>query len=99
MYVSLIRRLGPEMRILRELDPADIEREAGFAVAEGVRRMRAGQVIRKAGYDGEYGVISLFAPGELEMLSGQTSLLGPAAPAARAKPRARAAAPRPRARA
>ena len=95
MYVSLIRRLGPEMRILRELDPADIEREAGFAVAEGVRRMRAGQVIRKAGYDGEYGVISLFAPGELEMLSGQTSLLGPAAPAARAKPRARAAAPAP----
>ena len=94
-YISLIRRLGPEMRILRELDPADIEREAGFAVAEGVRRMRAGQVIRKAGYDGEYGVISLFAPGELEMLSGQTSLLGPAAPAARAKPRARAAAPAP----
>ena len=94
-YISLIRRLGPEMRILRELDPADIEREAGFAVAEGVRRMRAGQVIRKAGYDGEYGVISLFAPGELEMLSGQTSLLGPAAPAARAKPRARAAVPTP----
>ena len=94
-YISLIRRLGPEMRILRELDPADIEREAGFAVAEGVRRMRAGQVIRKAGYDGEYGVISLFAPGELEMLSGQTSLLGPAAPAARAKPRTRAAAPTP----
>ena len=50
-----------------------------------MRRLRAGQVIRKPGYDGEYGVISLFAPGELEMLAGQTSLLGPAAPAARAK--------------
>ena len=75
-YLSLLSRLGPEMRILRELDPSVIEREAGFATAEGIRRMRAGRVIRKAGYDGEYGVISLFEPGELEMLSGQTSLLG-----------------------
>ena len=95
MYGSLIRRLGPEMRILRELDPAEIEREAGFAVAEGVRRMRAGQVIRKAGYDGEYGVITVFEPHEMELLEGQTSLLelaGFAAPKAKKQPvKARAA--------
>ena len=87
-YFALLARLGPEMRILRELSPADIEREAGFAAAEGIRRMREGRVIRKAGYDGEYGVISLFEPGELEILGGQTSLLGLAGLAARPRSRA-----------
>src|SRR5690606_671772 len=35
-------------------------------LAEGLRRMRAGEVIREGGYDGEYGVIRVFQPGELE---------------------------------
>jgi DNA helicase-2/ATP-dependent DNA helicase PcrA len=38
--------------------------------------MRAGEIIRAAGYDGEYGVISVFAPGERETLTGQSALLG-----------------------
>lgn len=75
-YFDLLKRLGPEFYILRDMPIASAERAAGFAFAEGLRRLRSGQVIRKAGYDGEYGVISLFQPGELEMLAGQTSLLG-----------------------
>lgn len=75
-YFSLLSRFGSEFHILRELSPSDAEAGAGFAVAEALRRLREGKVIRKAGYDGEYGVISLFEPGELEMLSGQTSLIG-----------------------
>ena len=74
-YLELLNRLGPELFILRELPVEEAERTAGFAVAEGLRRLRAGRVIRKAGYDGEYGVISLFEPKELELLGGQTSLL------------------------
>lgn len=54
----------------------DIERVAGFAAAEGVRRLRAGRVRRKGGFDGEYGEISLFEPGELAMLEGQLALPG-----------------------
>ena len=34
-------------------------------LAEGVARLRAGKVIRDAGYDGEYGVIRLFEADEL----------------------------------
>lgn len=75
-YFDLLKRLGPEFHILRDMPIANAEQAAGFAFAEGLRRLRSGQVIRKAGYDGEYGVISLFQPGELEMLAGQTSLLG-----------------------
>jgi len=39
-----------------------------------VTRLRAGTVIREAGYDGEYGVIRLFEDDELDRLNG-TSLL------------------------
>ncbi len=75
-YFSLLSRFGSEFHILRELSLSDAEAGAGFAVAEALRRLREGRVLREAGYDGEYGVISLFEPGELEMLSGQTSLIG-----------------------
>ena len=75
-YLSLLRALGDEMHILRATDPADIERVAGFAAAEGVRRLRAGRVRRKGGFDGEYGEISLFEPGELAMLEGQLAMPG-----------------------
>ena len=67
-YFGLLHTLGPEFYILREAPLEDIQTAGGPALAEGIRRLRAGQVIREAGYDGQYGVISLFAPGELEDL-------------------------------
>ena len=64
-------------------------------MAEALRRLRTGQVHKQAGYDGEYGVITVFEPHELELLEGQTSLLelaGFAAPKAKKQPvKARAA--------
>jgi len=74
-YLALLGKLGSEFDILRSLPLEAIESAGGTIVAEGVRRLREGQVIRQAGYDGEYGVIKLFEPGEVERLSGQTSLL------------------------
>src|SRR5262249_56056030 len=38
-------------------------------LGEAVGRLRAGTVIRQAGYDGEYGVIRLFEEGELDRLA------------------------------
>ena len=76
-YFELLARAGSEFHILRTLPLDEAASLAGDAVAEGLRRLRAGQVIRRAGYDGEYGVISLFAPGELAVFQGQTSFLAP----------------------
>lgn len=76
LYEKMLRELGPEFRILREVPTGDIERVAGPCVAEGIRRLRLGQVERRAGFDGEYGVISLLSPAEIERLSGQFSLFG-----------------------
>ena len=81
-YFRLLSVLGPEFRILRQLPLDAVERAAGRAVAEALGRLRAGQVHKRAGYDGEYGVIRLFAPHELELLSGQTALVELDAPAA-----------------
>ena len=75
VYLELLSRLGSEFCILRELPSSEIEAAAGPIVSEAIRRLRAGEVIRKAGYDGEYGIIKLFEPGETERLAGQTSLL------------------------
>ena len=38
----------------------------GSLLSEGIARLRRGEVIRDAGYDGEYGTIRLFQPGELQ---------------------------------
>ena len=70
-YFRLIQALGPELFILREAPLADIRRAAPV-LAEAVERMRAGKVLRKAGYDGEYGVITVFTPEErAEMRQGK----------------------------
>ena len=64
-YDGLLSRLGPELFILEDAPLEAIERAGTALLAEAVSRMRAGRVIRQAGYDGEYGVIRLFEAEEL----------------------------------
>ena len=59
-YEALLERLGAEFTILREVPPEDIRKVGGEVLAEGIRRLRAGEVVRKPGSDGEYGKIELF---------------------------------------
>lgn len=61
----LVAALGPELHILCEVDLAGISRAGGSLLAEAVTRLRRGEVIKEAGYDGEYGVIRLLRPEEL----------------------------------
>jgi DNA helicase II / ATP-dependent DNA helicase PcrA len=60
----LVAALGPELSILREVPLDDLRRAGGSRLAEGIGRLRRGEVIRDAGYDGEYGTIRLFQPDE-----------------------------------
>jgi DNA helicase-2/ATP-dependent DNA helicase PcrA len=64
-YERMVHKLGPELHILGQVPLEDVEREASPVVAEAIARMRRGQVVRQAGYDGEYGVIRMFQDGEL----------------------------------
>ncbi len=73
-YFSMLQTLGDEFTILRQTPIERIEQAAGPCIAEGIRRLREGRVERVPGYDGEYGIIRLLSPSEIESLNGQTSL-------------------------
>ncbi|MBI3493194.1 MAG: UvrD-helicase domain-containing protein, partial [Acidobacteria bacterium] len=68
-YDRLVSTLGAELSILRSIPVEDIERASSSLLAEAISRLRAGHVIREAGYDGEYGVIRLFEESELRRLT------------------------------
>jgi DNA helicase II / ATP-dependent DNA helicase PcrA len=72
-YDRATAALGPELSVLQELPIEEITRTEPL-LSEAITRLRAGAVIRQAGYDGEYGVIRLFEDGELDRLAG-TALL------------------------
>jgi DNA helicase-2/ATP-dependent DNA helicase PcrA len=62
----LVATLGPELDILRKAPLDDIGKQGGENLREAITRLRRGEVRRVPGYDGEYGVITLFEPGELK---------------------------------
>ncbi|MEV7621645.1 UvrD-helicase domain-containing protein [Actinoplanes sp. NPDC089786] len=61
----LVATLGSELDILRRAPLDAIGQAGGENLREAITRLRAGRVRRVPGYDGEYGVITLFEPGEL----------------------------------
>ena len=89
-YDRAIAALGPELAVLEEMPAEDIARVDPL-LGEAVTRLRSGEVIRQAGYDGEYGVIRLFQDGELDHLAGNQLLFDAplSSRARRAKPAAK----------
>jgi uncharacterized protein (TIGR00375 family) len=80
LYDRLVTSLGSELAILGEIPVEDIARAESSLLAEAITRLRAGTVIREAGYDGEYGVIRLFEDHELKRLAaGGVMLFDPGA--------------------
>ncbi|MBM4398245.1 MAG: hypothetical protein FJ087_21470 [Deltaproteobacteria bacterium] len=86
-YERTLARLGPELDLLGRTDVADVEREGGGLLASAIRRMRSGRVHLEAGYDGEYGVVRVFAPGEVARLKGQGFMFADDAPRRKARTR------------
>ncbi|WP_250031817.1 UvrD-helicase domain-containing protein [Paractinoplanes maris] len=70
----LVATLGAELDILRKVPLDAIGQAGGDELREGIDRLRRGDVRRVAGYDGEYGVITLFEPGELRHRTGAPQL-------------------------
>lgn len=62
VYQAMVSRLGSELDILLDIPEDDIAQVGGTLIAEGIRRMRVGEVDILPGYDGDYGVIKLFNP-------------------------------------
>ncbi len=73
-YLNLLHQLGPEMNILLDIPIEEIAQKGGLALATAIRRMRERRVYIKEGYDGEYGEISVFSPGEAMFFSQKDKL-------------------------
>jgi DNA helicase-2/ATP-dependent DNA helicase PcrA len=71
----LVATLGPELDILRKIPVDAIGQAGGDDLREAIERLRRGDVRRVAGFDGEYGVITLFEPGELRRRAPQAEAL------------------------
>ncbi len=74
-FEQLLSKLGSELSILLDLPLDEIAQVGGARLAEGLRRMRSGQVRPIAGYDGEPGIIKLFNPQDEPAETGQLSFL------------------------
>jgi DNA helicase-2/ATP-dependent DNA helicase PcrA len=72
-YDSLLGQLGPELTVLNQVPFEDIGRTSPL-MAEAIMRLRRQEVIREAGFDGEYGKIRLFQEGELDRRTASASL-------------------------
>jgi len=60
-YQKLIAACGPELGILLDVPPDRLEAHGPARIGEAVRRLRAGKVFRRGGYDGAYGVVTVFS--------------------------------------
>ncbi|OGQ98282.1 MAG: hypothetical protein A2521_02650 [Deltaproteobacteria bacterium RIFOXYD12_FULL_57_12] len=73
-YWRMITRFGSEFALMLHTPIEEIRARSSPVLAEAVDRIRKGRVIRKSGYDGEFGVITVFEAGELAEVRGQHGL-------------------------
>lgn len=59
-YKKLVTNLGGEIKILKNVDLAEISKLSGPRVAEGVEKVRKGDLVIDPGYDGVYGVVKIW---------------------------------------
>ncbi|RLA89404.1 MAG: AAA family ATPase [Deltaproteobacteria bacterium] len=72
-YFRVLDGLGPELAVLREVSEVELARQGGPLLAAAIAKIRRREVHIEAGYDGEYGTIRLFNPGERQELSRQAA--------------------------
>jgi PHP family Zn ribbon phosphoesterase len=63
-YMNLVSKFDTEFEILLRAPEAALRKGLPPKIAEGVLRVRQGKVNIKAGYDGEYGIVSIFGEEE-----------------------------------
>ncbi|WP_446010038.1 UvrD-helicase domain-containing protein [Candidatus Electrothrix sp.] len=75
VYGKLINSFGSEFGILLET-PVEELNTASPLLGTAIQRVRENKVIRKPGFDGEFGVIRVFEEEERDQLAGQLNLFG-----------------------
>lgn len=66
-YRKLVGQLGGEIKVLTKIPLEEIQKLSGPKVAEGVKKVRQGDLVIDPGFDGVYGVVKIWnESGELE---------------------------------
>jgi uncharacterized protein (TIGR00375 family) len=60
IFNELCKKLGSEINILLKASLKDIEKEAGEKIAEGIEKVRRGDIVILPGFDGQYGVVKIW---------------------------------------
>ncbi len=60
LYNSLCEKFASEFAVLLKTPVEDISKEAGAVVAEGVEKVRRGDIVILPGFDGQYGVVKIW---------------------------------------
>ncbi|HUD43952.1 MAG TPA: endonuclease Q family protein [Patescibacteria group bacterium] len=64
LYDKLCPGLDSELNIILKTPIAEIEKAAGLRVAEGVKKVRGGDIVVVPGFDGEYGKVHIWESGK-----------------------------------
>ncbi|MDO8436339.1 MAG: endonuclease Q family protein [bacterium] len=73
-YNSLTEKLGSEFNILLSVSKEELERATLPEIAEGIIKVREGNVVKEPGYDGVFGKIRIFSKEATKMLTRQDTL-------------------------
>ncbi len=60
LYNKLCQKFGSEFQVLLKTSISDIGNEVGQVIAEGVEKVRTGNIVILPGFDGQYGVVKIW---------------------------------------
>lgn len=60
MFAKVCEELGSELHVLLQCSIADIAQLTGEKIAEGIEKVRGGNIVIDPGFDGEYGHVKIF---------------------------------------
>ena len=73
-YFNLIERCGTEFDVLLKTPEEQLRKVAPAKIAEGILRMRRGEVQVEPGYDGEYGKVTIFGEATAPVPAGEQQM-------------------------
>jgi uncharacterized protein (TIGR00375 family) len=73
MFINLCQKVGSEMEILLKTPIEEIARFGNERIAQGIEKVRNGDIVIDPGYDGEYGKVTIWPAGGGEILSSYKS--------------------------
>ena len=69
LYAKLCHELGSELQALLHTPIEEVEKVGGMKVAQGITKVREGNIAIDPGYDGEYGKVAIWKEGEVKQMS------------------------------